>query len=340
MSLASQDFSWAEYEALAERIFAKFEGQFRLGSFDYVHPEHLQFGAQSQSRRPYPVRVSYMAWGAPQQPLLICMGGIANVARRFDYLASGLSKDYFVVCPDWLGRGFSGWLQDHGDYRLETYVEQLRQLVRHLGDRPVLLLGSSLGATVAMEFSAMQPGRVARLVLNDTGPYISSATRSSRAQVLARHYVFRTPSEMFRRLGASQKNDGPISDEVRLHNSHAQTRWSQEEQGRVYRHDLRAMLSYQANAENSISQWAAWESIACPVLVTRGMQTTALSMSTLARMQLKTQVTVMHIPATGHTPALAEEGHIACIGDWLNASPTIAGEFSAPYSGLRPHAPA
>ena len=50
-----------------------------------------------------------------------------------------------------------------------------------------------------------------------------------------------------RKVGASQKNDGPVSDDIRFNVTFHQTRWSDEEDGRVVRveregvhHDLRA----------------------------------------------------------------------------------------------------
>ena len=65
---------------------------------------------------------------------MLCCGGVANVAMRFHYLASDLSDHFRVVCMDWLGRGRSGWLAAEDDYSLATYAEQLRQMIRHLGD--------------------------------------------------------------------------------------------------------------------------------------------------------------------------------------------------------------
>ncbi len=325
--------SWDQYDALARRLAHPFEGHYRRQAFDYVHPEHLQPRAPARYRRPYPVRVSYLAWGDPSRPLLVCCGGVANVARRFDYLALALADEHYVVCPDWVGRGESGWVHDQGDYSHATCVEQLRQLLVHLGDRPASIIGSSLGATIGIELAAMlAPGRIARLVLNDTGPHIPAGTRSWRAATLARHYVFRSPADMFRRVGAAQKNDGPLPHEVRLHNFHAQTRWSDEEDGRIFRHDPRALQEYQEHARSSVDVWDSWDAIACPVLATRGTETDVLLPQTLQRMQAKRSVTVMHVPATGHTPALADPNHIACIRDWLRDASHFAAEFSSGYA--------
>lgn len=326
------ELGWAGYHALVDKSLERFRGHSRRQNFDYWHPEHLQPQAPDRFRKTYSVKVSYMEWGKPGKTTLVCCGGVANVAQRFNYMALELMQNYRVVCLDWVGRGDSGWLADESDYSLATYVEQLRQLILHLGGGPVALLGSSLGASAAIELTAADPGIASCLILNDTGPYIPGGRRRTRSQTLARHYVFRSPEEMLRKTGASQKNDGPVSDEVRLLTGFAQTKWSDGEAGRVYRHDIRAMQAYRTTALRSVRQWQQWESIHCPVLVIRGMQTDTLSQATARRMMKNPQVTLMHIPQTGHTPALAEPNHIWCVSQWLADHDALGRELSSPYS--------
>jgi pimeloyl-ACP methyl ester carboxylesterase len=110
----------------------------------------------------------------------------------------------------------------------------------------VILLGSSLGGSAAIELAARHPKMVSRLILNDIGPYIPKKRRKRRSQTLARHYVFRDPADLLRKIGASQKNDGPISDDIRFNVTFHQTKWSDEEGGRVYRHDVRALQAFLA----------------------------------------------------------------------------------------------
>ena len=102
--------SWNEYMAMASRVVGRFFGQFRQEQFDYEHPTRLQPGTPRRLRKPYKAVVAYTEWGPADAPVLLCCGGVANVAMRFHYLASDLSERYRVVCMDWLGRGRSGWL--------------------------------------------------------------------------------------------------------------------------------------------------------------------------------------------------------------------------------------
>src|SRR5262249_45552811 len=158
-------------------------GQFRLERFDYVHPTRLQTGTPRRLKRPYSASVAYTDWGPADAPVLLCCGGVANVASRFHYLASDLRDHWRVICMDCVGRGRSAWLAAEGDYSLATYTEQLRQMIVHLG-RPVTLLGSSMGGSAAIDLIARHPEMVERLILNDVGPQIPARRRKRRAEAI------------------------------------------------------------------------------------------------------------------------------------------------------------
>jgi pimeloyl-ACP methyl ester carboxylesterase len=308
--------TWDEYMAMAKRIIERFDHQFDLRHFDYHHPVRLQ-KCLPRFRRPYPVKVAYTDWGDPENPIVVCVGGVANTAMRFSYLASDLESHFRVVCMDWVGRGRSGWMADERDYSLATYTEQLRQLIDHLGGGPVIVLGSSMGGSAAIDLAAHHPSMVSRLILNDIGPFIPKARRRRRSATLARHYVFRDPADLLRKIGASQKNDGPVSDDIRFNVTFHQTRWSDEEGGRVYRHDVRALQAFRTDAQDNLDQWRQWQKIHCPVLLIHGMMSDALFPPTIKRMREKHDVAVMHVPDTGHTPVLSDRNQNWFIHEWL-----------------------
>ena len=325
--------TWDEYMAMAKRVIERFDHQFDLRHFDYMHPVRLQKGPE-RFRKPYPVRVAYTEWGDRASPTVICVGGVANTAMRFNYLAADLESHFHVVCMDWVGRGRSGWMADEGDYTLATYVEQLRQLVDHLGGGPLTLLGSSMGGSAAIELAARHPRMVDRLILNDIGPFIPRERRRRRADTLARHYVFREPSDLLRRIGASQKNDGPVSDDVRFNVTFHQTKWSDEEGGRVYRHDVRALQAFRTDAQHSLDQWPLWKKIHSPVLLIHGMLSDALLAPTIERMRATANLWLMHVPDTGHTPVLSDRNQNWYIHEWLMGRVEMR-EWSVLHARLR-----
>ena len=329
--------TWDEYMALAKRIVGRFHDQFDLRHFDYWHPTRLQKRVPKRFRKPYPVKVAYTEWGDASRPTVVCCGGVANTAMRFNYLAADLASDFHVVCVDWVGRGLSAWMADERDYSLGTYAEQLRQLIGHLSCGPVILLGSSLGGSAAIELAARDPDLVSRLILNDIGPFIPQRRRRRRSQTLARHYVFRDPADLLRKIGASQKNDGPITDDIRFNVTFHQTKWSDEEGGRVYRHDVRALQAFRDDAQHSLDQWPAWSRVDCPVLLIHGMDSDALLPPTIKRMQRSPLVTVMHVPDTGHTPVLSDRNQNWFIHEWLNGRGGVR-EWTVLHAELRSEA--
>ncbi len=333
MSDALQLRNWYDYLRQAEETMARFAGHYVLAHFDYEHPARLQPGTPRRMRRPYRIRLSYAAWGEPGQPLLVCCGGVVNTAMRFAWLADALRDGYRVVCLDWAGRGNSGWLFDEDDYALESYVEQVRQLIAHLGGGPVALLGSSLGGSVGIELAARHPRLIRRLILNDIGPFIPKARRTRRAQALARHYVFREPADLLRRIGAAQRNFGPAGDDIRFHLSYHQTRWSEADGGRIYRHDVRALQAYRRDAVASLDQWARWSHVRCPVLVIHGLLSDALLPGTLRRMGRGRTLQIMHVPDTGHTPILYDANQIGFVRNWLDAQPIEPAEWCVLHAG-------
>ena len=158
--MARSRSSVQDYMAIASRLVGRFHGQLSLQHFDYQHPTRLQPVTPRRLKQPYPVSVAYTDWGPADAPVLLCCGGVANVAMRFSFLASDLCDRYRVICMDWLGRGRSGWLAAEADYSLPTYAEQLGQMIDHLGGRPVTVLGSSMGGSAAIEMMATAPGLV------------------------------------------------------------------------------------------------------------------------------------------------------------------------------------
>lgn len=326
---------WDDYIALAQRVVGRFHSQFEVHHFEYRHPVRLQTGTPPRLRKPYAVRVAYTDWGDPSAPTLVCVGGVANTAMRFNYLASDLRGAFRVVCMDWVGRGLSGWMAHERDYSLATYVEQVRQLIAHLNVGPVWLLGSSLGGSVAIELAARAPRLLRGLVLNDIGPYIPRERRRRRADTLARFYVFRDPADLLRRIGAAQKNDGPISDDIRFNLTFHQTRWSDEDGGRVYRYDIRAMQAYREDAGRSLDQWRRWARVRCPVLLVHGTMSDALSGATIERMRATRPIALMHVPDTGHTPVLSDRNQTWFIREWLAGGGRTQGEWTVLHAALR-----
>ncbi len=108
--------------------------------------------------------LAYAAWGDPAAPVLLLVHGGMDHCRNWDWVAAAFASKWRVVAPDLRGHGDSDWAVD-GDYSMAGMVFDLASLSRTLGDRPVSIIGHSLGGNIALRFAATCPQLVRRLVV-------------------------------------------------------------------------------------------------------------------------------------------------------------------------------
>lgn len=108
-------------------------------------------------------RLHYLDWGNSSAPPLVLVHGAFDHAHSWDWTARELAKDYHVVVPDLRGHGDSAWSAG-GGYVMESFVYDLTQVIRQLGRSPVLLVGHSLGGSIALRYAGMFPDTVAKIV--------------------------------------------------------------------------------------------------------------------------------------------------------------------------------
>ena len=109
-------------------------------------------------------------WGdpVPGQTPLVMMHGYMDVGASFqfvvDQLADGPAGPRCIVAPDW--RGFGRTQSPPTDsYWFADYVGDLDALIDRLSpDKPVDLVGHSMGGNVVMTYAGVRPHRVRRLV--------------------------------------------------------------------------------------------------------------------------------------------------------------------------------
>ena len=99
------------------------------------------------------------------QPLVLVHAGVAD-SRQWNNEFPALARDYRVLRYDMRGYGQS--LPVAGEY---SHLADLLTLLDALGlDEPLLLLGCSMGGTLALDFALEYPGRVKALILVGSGP--------------------------------------------------------------------------------------------------------------------------------------------------------------------------
>jgi pimeloyl-ACP methyl ester carboxylesterase len=103
-------------------------------------------------------------WGEAGVPAMVFLHGWADTGDTFQFVVDNMSFAGCVVAPDWRGFGRSQWLQS--PYWFPDYLADLDALLQRLSpDRPVTLVGHSMGGNIAGIYAGVRPERVAKLVL-------------------------------------------------------------------------------------------------------------------------------------------------------------------------------
>ncbi len=135
-------------------------------------PPLAEIGPASRFYWSQRVRLHYVDWGSPDRPLLLLVHGGRDHARSWDWVAQRLRETHHVVAPDLRGHGDSAWAIG-SSYALSDFAFDLAQLVEAVAgpERPVTIVGHSLGGAVSLLYAGTFPERVERLVaIEGLGP--------------------------------------------------------------------------------------------------------------------------------------------------------------------------
>ena len=117
-------------------------------------------------------------------PVLI-VHGLSYFSYDWIGPASALASDREVAAIDMRGFGQSGWSPSR-NYKLETLVGDVLNVLDALGWRQAVLIGHSFGGRVALATAGWNAVRAAAVVLVDFAPDIAAAGRRATAERIGR----------------------------------------------------------------------------------------------------------------------------------------------------------
>jgi len=106
------------------------------------------------------------ACAAPSGVTVLLLHGFMDSGATWDLVAAGLApRGHEIHAPDFRGFGGSDRVSGGGYYHFPDYVADLDALIDQLAPERLVLVGHSMGGTVATLYAGSKPDRVERLVL-------------------------------------------------------------------------------------------------------------------------------------------------------------------------------
>ena len=112
------------------------------------------------------LRHNLLEWDGKGHTTLLCLHGFLDLSWGFAPIAPALAAaGYHVVAPDLRGHGDTEWVGAGGYYHFMDYLHDVADLVDAVAREELVLLGHSMGGSIAALFAGVFPGRTRRIVV-------------------------------------------------------------------------------------------------------------------------------------------------------------------------------
>lgn len=231
------------------------------------------------------LRLHYVDFGGEGKPLCVLVHGGQDHCRNWDFVAATLTDRFHVIAPDLRGHGDSQWAVG-SNYAIPEYILDLAQLLRHLGETPVTLVGHSLGGAIVLQYAGVYPENVSKVcAIEGMGPppEMIKGLQEKQIEDRIRDYIVGTQALPGRKtheyvsLAAAQTR-------MREANPHL----SEAMAGHLTMHGVIRLENgnYVWKFDNYVRVWGPyrydvdgvkrlWSRVQCPVLLVRGAQSWA-----------------------------------------------------------------
>ncbi|MBU3636223.1 alpha/beta fold hydrolase [Polynucleobacter sp. es-MAR-4] len=270
-----------------------------------------------------PHRMAYHAWGNPNNPkVLVCVHGLTRRGSDFKTLAEAMSNDYYVVCPDVVGRGDSDRLKNPMLYAVPQYVADMASLIKQLGVSQVDWFGTSMGGLIGMVYASMPNNPIRRMLINDVGPRIEPEAIKRLGSYVGQPFSFANRSDALQRLNEICASFG----------SHTPEEWEIYNGPMLMQKDGLWVMHYDPDISvpfasvnpimakaGELAMWHAFKQIHIPMLIVRGGESDLLSAKTVAEMcKVNPYIRSIEIPGVGHAPAFVKSEQVALAKEFFS----------------------
>jgi pimeloyl-ACP methyl ester carboxylesterase len=243
-------------------------------------------------------RLHYLEWGLPDSIPLICLHGHTGHANIWDEFAEAMSDQYRVLAIDQRGHGDSDWAKT--GYSRDRFVEDLESFVDLLKLDSFVLVGLSMGGWHSLLYTTKHPDRVKRIVMVDIAPEpseIAIAQMSIRPSTPMTFETFDDAVTWMRKGNPFASDESLCKDAKHKLQNREDGAWTWKADHSLFNIQLPDM-----NDQTLIDRyWDAFETINCPILEVRGLESQLVSDKVIDKMKKKgKQFTSIDIPKAGH----------------------------------------
>ncbi len=228
------------------------------------------------------LRLNYVDYGGIGKDLVVLVHGGRDHCRNWDLVAAQLTGHYHVIAPDLRGHGDSAWAIG-AQYTMADYVLDLAQLLEHVGESPVTLVGHSLGGAIVLNYAGIYPKSVVKVVaIEGLGPPPSLIVDKPVEQRLAEWIT--TMKQLAMRKPRHYKDQAEAETRMREANPHLSAEMARhltihgtmrlEDGSYVWKFD-NYVRAWGPNAYDAEGIHRLWSLIESPVLLFRGKESWA-----------------------------------------------------------------
>ena len=264
-------------------------------------------------------------WGDPKNQPVLALHGWQDNAATFDRLIP-LFPDYYWIVPDLPGHGQSQHRGHAADYSIWHYCVEVMALADALGLEKFILVGHSMGGSIASLLAGSCPERIEKLVLLDVIGTITTPAANSPAQL--RESIEKRTRRPLRKAGlypdrtaaeAARAKVGVTPEAAALLGERG---IEAGEEGYYWRHDQRLTLrSLMSLGEEQMAAFLA--AITCEVLLVVSKEAVQREEVIRERAALVKRIRTVHFDGGHHQHLDGDVAAIAaCMRDFLEGSGT------------------
>jgi esterase len=247
------------------------------------------------------LRFHYRVVGAPGGPPVVLLHGLMGHAREWDPAVRQIASGHQVWALDQRGHGLSAWAED---YSRSTMAEDLIAWLEAVGPQDAVVMGHSMGATVALLAASRRPDLVGRLVIIDVAPKAAEGDLQS----WLREYLEELGSASYATVAeALRVRSGGPRARPELLRPFVEHNLKPGDDGRLrWRFDARGLVG-SLDSISAPALWDAIDAVRCPVLLLRGEHSLELSTDLAEEMVRRLgDARLVTITGAGHDVALEQ----------------------------------